>query len=123
MSRAKQFMEVCEDKVGGNPWDDNNFHSPGAAKMLGDQRFNYVPFHKLNTKDQDTAIRAYVYKSTGGKYDFRDEHYYYPVDRQGNLVKARARRVLAIPRAKLDDDEYMKGLGYDVNPDWREKSK
>lgn len=118
MSRAKQFMNIFES---GKDWDDANFKPPETAKIFGDQRFNYVPFNKLNPKDQDTAIRAYVYKSTGGKYDFRDEHYYYPVDRQGNLVKARAQRVLAIPRAKLDDDEYMKSLGYEVNPDWVKK--
>jgi hypothetical protein len=120
MSRAKQFMNIFED--GGKDWDDNNFLSPEDAKMMGDRRvFDYVPFHQLSPKDQDTAVRAYVYKSVGGKYDFRDEHYYYPIDRQGDLAMIRARRVLAIPKAKIDDDEYMKSLGYEVNPNWRNK--
>jgi len=83
----------------------------------GDQRYQYVPFYKLSPQAQEQARRAYPNKSPGAKYDFKAEHFFYPVKRDGSL--ANARRGLAIPRAKLDDDEYMRGLGYTVRAEWK----
>jgi hypothetical protein len=118
MTRAKEFMKIFEES--GKDWDEKNFLSPQDAKVFGDRRvFAYTPFHKLNPKDQEEARRAYVYKKVGGKYDFRDEHYYYPVDQKGNLAKGGIRRSLAIPYGKIKDDAYMKSLGYEINPDWK----
>lgn len=97
-------------------WDSRNFLSQREAKLLGDQRFNYVPFHQLFPGDQAKVRRAYVHG--GGKYPFRHEHYYYPVKKDGHFPDARAQRVIAIPYKKILDDSYMKSLGYTKNPGW-----
>ena len=93
-------------------WDPG-FHTEGFA---GDQRFNYVPFHQLTRRDQDSARQLYPYGGSG-KYTFRAEHYLYPIKKDGSLAKAR--RQLAIPRAMIDDDAKMRTLGYEVNPHWK----
>ena len=96
---------------------DNRFISPEDARTFGDRRYKYVPFHELNPKAQQEARRAYPYKSNPSqKYDFRDEHYYYPVDKEGNLAKAR--RTLAIPHKMILDENYMKSLGYQTSSLW-----
>jgi hypothetical protein len=89
-----------------------------SAKMLGDMRFEYIPFHKLSKSDQNKARRAYPHKAGdyGAKYAFQDEHYYYPVKRNG--VLGNGRRVLAIPHKKIIDDKYMAKIGYEITPDW-----
>ena len=126
--RPKRYKEMFENPSGGQTpgqmararsWDGSNFHSAETARQLGDSRFRYVPFHALTANDQRQAVATYVHKSVGGKYDFRDEHYYYPVNKDGRLTTARAQRVLAIPRARLDDDAYMSSLGYEINEGWR----
>lgn len=92
--------------------------------IVTDNRFkgSYVPFFKLSPRDQETARRAYPHKSVGGKYDFIDDHYLYPIDKKtGNLHSGRQRRELAIPYAKLMDDEFMASLGYTVNRAWVDK--
>lgn len=97
-------------------WDAGEFLDAATARSFGDRRFNYVPFHKLDPKDQAKAVRMYPHKA-GGKYEFKDEHYYYPVNKAGRL--AEARRVLAIPLAAVRDDGYMQNIGYKVSPNWR----
>ena len=97
---------------------DAKFMDTATAKMLGDRRFNYVPFSRLGGQ-QSYARAQYPHKSVGAKYDFIDEHYYYPVDKRGMLPTARARRVLAIPIKSINDDKYMASLGYTVNPSWK----
>jgi hypothetical protein len=99
-------------RYGNADWDPG-FHTEGFA---GDQRYRYVPFHKLSQRDQSVARRAYPH-SGGGKYDFRAEHYLYPVKKNGSL--AHARRQLAIPRAMIDDDAKMKALGYEITSHWK----
>ena len=98
------------------PWSPQ-FLSPDFAKALGDKRYTYVPFSQLSSSDQAHARRAYPYKHTGGKYDFVDEHFYYPVDRTGAL--ANARRCIAIPLKMIKDDDAMADLGYTINPEWQ----
>lgn len=97
---------------------DGHFFTPDQAKSLGDRRFNYVAFKDLSPSDQSRARRAYPHKSVGAMYDFIDEHYLYPVDKSGNLARANARRVLAIPLKQIQDADYMKSLGYTMNPGW-----
>jgi len=97
---------------------DNKFHSPRDAKTFGDRRVSaYAPFHELTPSDQRTARRAYPHKSVGAKYDFIDEHYYYPVNKQGALINGR--RVLAIPYKQIQDETYMESLGFKVSPKWK----
>ena len=71
----------------------------------GDMRFQYVPFHKLSLEDQAKARAAYPYKTCGGKYNFIDEHYLYPVKKNGRLAKAS--RSLANTQFKICDDNAM----------------
>lgn len=96
-------------------WDSKNFHSREDARLLGDRRFYYISYHDLTEADQRMARRAYTHE--GGKYNFIHEHYYYPVTREGRRYFS-ARRVLAIPRKRIEDSKYMRSLGYEVNPDW-----
>lgn len=84
----------------------------------GDRRYHYVPFFELSMSDQAQARRSYPYKrNVGAKYDFVDEHYLYPVRKNGRL--ARGRRYLAIPYNLISDPRYMEELGYEVNAGWR----
>jgi hypothetical protein len=85
------------------------FHSASTARMLGDSRYSYVMFAQLSPANQAAARASYPYKA-GGAYAFADEHYFYPVRKNGKL--GRARRVLAIPRAVVDDKAAMMALGY-----------
>jgi len=101
-------------KASFKAWD-SKFMDPKTAKLLGDSRYIYKPFHELSPADQSVARRAYN-KSPGAKYDFMAEHYHYPIGAKGQL--ARARRVLAIPYKLIQDDSYMAGLGYRVNMNW-----
>ncbi|MFQ5339975.1 MAG: hypothetical protein ACE5F6_00355 [Anaerolineae bacterium] len=87
-----------------------------TAETFGDRRFHYIPFHDLMEADRRAVRRAYTH--TGGKYAFIHEHYYYPVTRKGRLPFTRSWRVLAIPRKKIEDEAYMRSLGYKVNPNW-----
>jgi hypothetical protein len=68
-----------------------------------------VPFHQLSTVAQILVRARYPHKG-GGAYAFVDEHYFYPVRKNGQL--GRACRVLAIPRAMMDDAATMTALGY-----------
>ena len=98
---------------------DKGFHSDKDAQLLAtNQKFKYVPFHALSSSDQSTARRMYPHKSVGGKYDFRDEHYYYPVKKDGSL--ASASRLLGIPLKMIQNDRYMSKLGYKINQGWNE---
>jgi hypothetical protein len=91
-------------------WDAQNFLDPATAKLLGDSRFKYVPFHQLSQHDQyQVRHNRYPHKSEGRWGGFADEHYYYPVNKKGQL--AVARRTLAISHKALND-EYMSTLGY-----------
>lgn len=92
---------------------DTKFMDAKTAQVLGDRRFGYVAFHELSKENQAIARRAYPHKSVGEKYDFIDEHYYYPVKRDGEL--GNGQRVLAIPYKLIQDDKYMAKLGYKVN--------
>ena len=102
-------------RTASSKWDPK-FESEDTARVLGDRRFKYVPFHNLDPAAQTEVRRTYPHKSVGAKYDFREEHYYYPLDKAGKL--ARGRRVLAIPYKLIMDDQYMKSLGYTVNEEW-----
>ena len=95
-----------------NPITATGLIDPDTARMLGDSRFEYRDFHSLSPSDRDLARRSYPHKRVGAMYDFRDEHYYYPVTRAGRLTRARAQRVLGIPYDKIWDREYMSRLGY-----------
>jgi hypothetical protein len=95
-------------------WDDKNFMSPEEARSMADNRYKYIPFHKLDRKDQDLAKRMYVYHGKAGGIAFSWEHYYYPVKKDGSL--ASTRRILAIPYKKMNDEVYMKSIGYDFAP-------
>jgi len=95
-------------------WDDKNFFSPEEAKQLGDRRFTYVAFKDLHPEDQKEARRAYFH--SGGKYKFIPEHYYYPIKKDKRL--GNARRTLAIPYVKVQNEKYMRSLGYTIDPDW-----
>ena len=88
------------------------FHVEAIA---GDRRYHYVPFYELSQEDQRRARRAYPHKS-GGKYAFVDEHYLYPVRKNGKL--GHANRELAIPYALIQNDGYMESLGYVERPGW-----
>jgi len=90
-------------------WDNENFMGVETAQAIGDRRYRYTPFHRLSAADQSRARNRYPYKSEGHWGGFLDEHYYYPVNRKGEL--GNARRVLAIPHAMLVDS-YMGTLGY-----------
>jgi len=79
-------------------------------------RYKYVPFHQLSPEMQRQARAAYPHTSTGAMYDFEDEHYYYPVKKDGTL--ARASRYLAISNALILDPVYMATLGYTMNSGW-----
>lgn len=100
---------------------DSKFHNAKTAAMLGDRRYRYVPFHELPRSEQSHARRAYPYKNVGAKYAFVDEHYYYPVKKDGTL--ASGQRVLAIPYKLLTNDKYMASLGYEVSEGWKGAGK
>lgn len=97
-------------------------HSRATAKMLGSRArgiANYVPFSALSGRDQEKARRQYPHKSVGAKYDFRDEHYFYPVDKKGQLFSGRgAQRVLALSHKAIVSGEVEK-LGYMQNQVWK----
>jgi len=105
-----RYREEVQKAAG---WDAAFMSEPIAVNS----RYQYVPFYKLSPQAQAQARSAYPNKSPGAKYDFKAEHYFYPIKRDGSL--ANATRSLAIPRAKLDDDEYMRGLGYTVRAEWK----
>lgn len=92
----------------------SEFHQEAIA---GDSRYAYVPFHSLSDRDQRRARGQYPNRSVGALYDFVDEHYLYPVKRDGSL--ASARRELAIPYALIRDPSYMANLGYVKRPQRR----
>lgn len=103
------------------PWD-SKFMTAETAKQLGNQRAHeYVAFKDLKPDFQAYAVRAYPHKNVGAKYNFRDEHYYYPVKKDGSLTHGQ--RVLAIPYDLIKDNEYMASLGYKVKPGWVEKEE
>jgi len=87
-------------------WDDKNFISKEEAKMLGDSKFDYVPWHELNADLQKQAEALYTHKTYIDK-----SQYYYPITKDGKL--GRGRRVIAIPYRFLQDDEYIKSIGYE----------
>jgi len=97
-------------------WHPSFFKEALGGAIGGDRRYKYVPFHALNRQAQARARSLYPNKRTSAKYDFRDEHYLYPVKKDGSL--AFANRSLAIPRAQINDDQFMASLGYVKNPGW-----
>ena len=97
-------------------WDSAFLPPPSGG------RFRYVPFHQLSQRDQQLARSAYPHKG-GGMYEFADEHYYYPVTRDGRMPHTRAHRQLAIPNALIHDDRYMASLGYRKNPGWEGRAR
>lgn len=101
--------------------DDHSVHSSATAKILGSRSrgiADYVPFHRLSSRDQSKVRGMYPYKKTGGKYDFVDEHYFYPVKKDGSLFTGRgAQRVLAFSRQSLVSGDVEK-FGYSKNPSW-----
>lgn len=107
---------------------DSKFLSREEAKMLGTRyaEISYAPFASLSHRDQQQAVAMYPHKAGdyGAKYPFIDEHYYYPVDASGALYRGgrRAQRVLAIPYKLIQDEEYMKSLGYEISPKWKASS-
>lgn len=121
-SLRRAMAKVKKHESGGNPKVDRSrsmgpgFLEPGLG---GDLRYSYVPLSTLSHHDQVRARAAYPHKRVGAKYDFRDEHYYYPVKADGSL--ARAARNLAIPLAWIKDAAKMRSLGYAApNPAWHE---
>ncbi len=92
-----------------------------SAKTLGSHSSGiagYLPFHKLSSNDQSNARGMYPYKSTGGKYDFKDEHFFYPVDKHGRLYHGRGgQRVLAFSHKSIVSGEIEK-FGYKENVGW-----
>jgi hypothetical protein len=109
----------CRRNAAIKRWD-SAFMDARTAGMLGDKRYSYVPFHDLASTDQSLARRMYPHKAVGAKYNFIDEHYYYPVGKDRRLPTGRGgSRVLAIPYKKIVDEAYMASLGYEVNPAWK----
>ena len=54
-------------------WDSQNFIDSGTAKLLGDARYKYVPFHSLRAHDQyQVEHNRYPYKSEGRWGGFAD---------------------------------------------------
>lgn len=92
------------------------FLTPEEAAVLGSHSrgiVGYVAFHDLSGGAKQEARAKYPYKSVGALYDFKDEHYYYPVDKTGHIFKGRgAQRVLAIRNAAMKDPAVMNKLGY-----------
>lgn len=91
--------------------------------IAGDRRYDYVPFSDLSHKDQHKVKEGnyYPHRSWGAKYYFIPEHYFYPIKKDQTL--AEARRVLAIPFKLIQNDNYMKSLGYKVSEEWEKKIK
>ncbi len=83
--------------------EGKDFLSKEDAKLIGDSRFDYVQFADLSGELKLEAERAYANKSPGAKYDFKLEHYYYPVTKDGKL--GNGRRVLAIKKTAIDDEK------------------
>lgn len=78
----------------------------------------YRLFNDLHVEDQRLARSQYPYKSVGAKYDFLDEHYFYPVNKFGRLFSGRgARRVLGLSNKAIVSGEIEK-LGYRKNKGW-----
>jgi hypothetical protein len=78
----------------------------------------YKPFHELHLTDQQRVRSMYPHKAVGGKYDFRDEHYFYPVNKLGRLFQGRgARRSLGLSYDAITSGEVEK-FGYKKNPGW-----
>lgn len=98
-----KLLPILESK---NSWDQS-FLKPEEVSY---GKYNMVPFHELSREARAEAIASYPHKSTGAIVDFKDEHYYYPVKKDGSL--ANADRALAIPYDKLRDESYLKSLGY-----------
>lgn len=102
---------------------DSGFMSKSQAQdlFIGPSNIKMVPFHELSYGAQRDAVRSYVNKG-GGKYEFVDEHYYYPVEDNGSLYHGRsAHRVLAIPNRLIGDEKYMASLGYEIAPAWQNR--
>jgi hypothetical protein len=114
------FIKALEEADRGRP---SVAHSRATAKMLGSAArgiANYVPFHALSGGDQARARNQYPHKSVGGKYDFRDEHYFYPVDKKGRLYSGRgAQRVLGLSHDSIVSGEIEK-LNYKKNISWKD---
>jgi hypothetical protein len=106
---------------------ESNVFSSRTANLMGSQArgiIRYVPFHQLSKEDQKRATAKYVHKNAGEMYDFKDEHYFYPIDRNGRLFSGRdARRTLGINQAGIRNEEFMKSIGYQKNPGWDNDSR
>lgn len=91
-----------------------NFLDADYAKSIGDRRYQYLPFHKLAASYQMAIKSGNMYPHAGGgKYNFKPEHYYYPVTKNGQIPSGGgARRVLAIPMKMIDSPRAMRSLGY-----------
>lgn len=109
-------------QAGIKKWD-SIFMNEVPPRLLKGQSLSYVPFHELDGQQQNNARRSYVHKSVGAKYDFIDEHYFYPVTRSGGIPRGRADRILAIPKKLIKDEGYMESLGYEVNERWATKNQ
>jgi hypothetical protein len=117
MKTYREILKGSELTEKFKEWDAKTFMPIETAKLIGDSRMNYTAFKDLSKSDRQQAIGMYPHTSTGGKYDFIHNHYYYPTVKNGKLANA-GRRVLAIPFKKLKDEKYMKALGYEINADW-----
>lgn len=121
--RRRQMEEMISRKTASvktaaiKEWDPAFFSEHDANIMGRAKGGQYVAFQDLSPEVQRQAIRAYPYKRDyGAKYDFVDEHFYYPVKADGTL--ARGDRFLAIPYKLIMDDAFMGALGYSVNKNW-----
>ena len=118
------YTWASQRKIAMKMWD-NRFADKYEADLMGSRYkgIHYVPFHELSSRDQQRARSSYPYKNVGAKYNFIDEHYYYPVEADGSLTHRRAQRVLAIPYKLIMDDAYMASLGYEISPKWQAASE
>jgi hypothetical protein len=95
--------------------------SSSTAAVLGSRSrgiVRYAPFNSLSPNEQQVARGMYPHKSVGAKYDFKDEHYFYPVDKTGKIFRGRGgHRVLAFSYAALMDGDIEK-FGYTKNKGW-----
>lgn len=110
---------IGEKTAAVKKWD-SHFMDQNTASALGDRRAEYTAFYDLSPQDQAKARHQWPNKSVGAKYDFIDEHYYYPVNMAGQL--SNGRRVLAIPYKMIENEQYMASLGYERNEAFGEKT-
>lgn len=98
------------------------FLNQDFAKAQAKKGITYLPFHELDSEGQRQARRMYPYGECkyGSKYAFLPEHYYYPTKTDGSIAAwPSAHRLLAIPKATIDNDEAMARMGYEVCPEWQ----